>query len=75
MSFFNILYFLAHNSNLSRHELCPRKFKKLNNDIFYILSYVKPTLEQTFQSILLLNLGHAWNQSFCECHVTIFCLL
>ena len=45
MSFFNFLYFRAHNSNPSRHELCARKFKKLNNAIFfYILPYVKPTL-------------------------------
>ena len=44
MSFFMFLYFCAHNSNPSRHELCVRKFKKLKNDIIYILPYVRPTL-------------------------------
>ena len=45
MSFFDFfLYFRALNSNLSRHELCARKYKKLKNDIFYILPYVISTL-------------------------------
>ena len=45
MSFFKFLYFhVLTNSRLEGFELCARKYKKLKNDIFYILPYVISTL-------------------------------